>query len=158
MLLIVPAYNLSSKLPKQTHQLHNLSTRTSSSDTITSYKKASILFKLTKELTRNQGCGARDGHFRWSRSCFYFSWSQWHTQKIFMGGFIQWHLVVIWIWCTLFETSQFDVIFMYPNQRFGEVCWHNRHILVHALPLFYVSLGCIEYKLCSAPSYDIAGK
>jgi len=47
---------------------------------------------------------------------------QWRTQKIFMGGFIQWHVVVICIWCALFVTSQIDVIFMFPNQRFGEVC------------------------------------
>jgi len=33
-----------------------------------------------------------------------------------MGGFIQWHTVVICIWCALFLTSQFDVIFMFPNQ------------------------------------------
>jgi len=38
-----------------------------------------------------------------------------------MGGFIQWHMVVICIWCALFVMSQFDVIFMFPNQRFGEV-------------------------------------
>jgi len=43
-------------------------------------------------------------------------------QKMFMGGFIQWHMVVICIWCALFVTSQFDVIFAFPNQRFGEVC------------------------------------
>jgi len=47
---------------------------------------------------------------------------QWRTQKIFMGGFVQCHMVVICIWCALFVTSQFDVIFMFPNQRFGEVC------------------------------------
>jgi len=40
----------------------------------------------------------------------------------FHGGFIQWHMVVIYIWCALFVMSQFDVIFMFPNQRFGEVC------------------------------------
>jgi len=57
-----------------------------------------------------------------------------------MGGFIQWHMVVICIWCALFVMSQFDVIFMFPNQRFGEVYWHIMHILLHALPLFYVSL------------------
>jgi len=28
----------------------------------------------------------------------------------------------------------------FPNQRFGEVCWHTLHVLLHALPLFYVSL------------------
>jgi len=51
--------------------------------------------------------------------------------------------VVIYIWCALFVTSQFDVIFMFPNQRFGQVCWHNMHILLHALSLFYVSLDRI---------------
>jgi len=61
------------------------------------------------------------------------------------GGFIQWHMVVICIWCALFVTSQLDVIFMFPNQRFGDVCWHNRHILLHALP--YFMCHCTEYKL-----------
>jgi len=65
---------------------------------------------------------------------------QWRTQKIFMGSFTQWHMVVICIWCALFVTSQFDVIFMFPNQRFGEVCWHDRHILLRALALFYASV------------------
>jgi len=32
---------------------------------------------------------------------------QWRKQKIFMkGGFIEWHMVVICIWCLLFVTSQ----------------------------------------------------
>jgi len=61
----------------------------------------------------------------------------------FHGGFIQWHIMVICIWCALFVTPQFDVIFMFPNQRFGEVYWHNLHILLHVLPLFYVSLHLI---------------
>ena len=38
----------------------------------------------------------------------------------FHGGF-QWHMVVICIWCALFVTSPFDIIFMFPKQRFGEV-------------------------------------
>jgi len=38
------------------------------------------------------------------------------------GEFIQWHMVVICIWCALFVTSQFDVKFMFLNQRFCEVC------------------------------------
>jgi len=41
------------------------------------------------------------------------------------------------------HTSQFDVIFMFPTQRFGEVCWHNLHIFLHKLSLFYVSLHWI---------------
>jgi len=36
-----------------------------------------------------------------------------------MGGF---HVVVISISFALFVTSQLDVIFVFPNQRFGEVC------------------------------------
>jgi len=47
---------------------------------------------------------------------------QWRTQKIFMGGFHSVAYGVICLWCTVFVTSQFDVIFMFPNQRFGEVC------------------------------------
>jgi len=76
--------------------------------------------------------------------------NQWRTQKIFMGGFIQWHMVDICIGCTLFVTSRSDVIVMFLNQRFGEVCWHNMHILLHALSLFYVSLHWIQ--TVSAPS------
>jgi len=34
---------------------------------------------------------------------------------------------------TLFVTSQSDVMFKFPNLRFGEVCWHNMHIILHAL-------------------------
>ena len=67
--------------------------------------------------------------------------SQWRTQKFLMwGGLIQWHMVVICIWCALFVTSRFDVIVMFPNQHFGEVCWHNMYIFLHPLPLIYVSL------------------
>jgi len=62
-------------------------------------------------------------------------------RKFSMGGFIQWHLVAIRLWCPLFVTSQFDVIFMFPNQRFGEVCGHNMHILRNAPPLISVSLN-----------------
>jgi len=43
-------------------------------------------------------------------------------RKFSWGGFIQWHMVVICICCALFVTSQFDVMFMFPNERFGEVC------------------------------------
>jgi len=61
-------------------------------------------------------------------------------RKFSWGGFIQWHMVVICIWCTLFVTSEFEVIFTFTNQRCGEVDRHNMHILLHALRLFYVSL------------------
>jgi len=42
--------------------------------------------------------------------------------KFSWGVLVQGHMVVICIWCTLFVTPQFDVISMFPNQRFGEVC------------------------------------
>jgi len=60
----------------------------------------------------------------------------------FHGGLVQGHMVVIWIWCALFVTSQFDNISMFLNQRFGDVCRHNIHIFLHPLPLFH----CTEYK------------
>jgi len=46
-----------------------------------------------------------------------FSWNtiQWRTQKILIGGFIQWHVLVICIWCALFVTSQVDVICFQTN-------------------------------------------
>ena len=40
----------------------------------------------------------------------------------------QWRMVVILIRFTMFVTSQYDVIFTFANERFGEVCWHNVHI------------------------------
>jgi len=36
-------------------------------------------------------------------------------------------MVVIVSGYTLFVTSQYDVIFTFANQHFGEVCWHNVH-------------------------------
>jgi len=45
-----------------------------------------------------------------------------YAENFHGGGFIRWHMVVICIWCALFVTSKYDVIFMFPNQRFGEVC------------------------------------
>jgi len=61
-------------------------------------------------------------------------------------SFIQWRVVDNCIWCALFVTTQFDVIFIFPNQRFDEVCRYNRHILLHALPLFYVIALNINYE------------
>jgi len=63
-------------------------------------------------------------------------------------AFIQWHMVVICIWCGLFVTSQLDVIVIFPNQCFGEVCWHNIHIFPHPLSFFYVSLHWIVNINC----------
>jgi len=62
---------------------------------------------------------------------------QWMPEEVahpehFHGGVFQWHMVIICSWCALFLTSQLDVIFMFSS----EVCWHNRHILLHALLYF----------------------
>jgi len=76
---------------------------------------------------------------KWSRSVAY-------AENFHGVGFIQWRMVVICIWCALFVTSQFDIMFMFPNQGFGEVCWHNIHILLHALPLFY-KLSALQVRI-----------
>jgi len=34
-------------------------------------------------------------------------------------------------------TSEFDAIFMFPSQVFGEICLHNMHVILHALSLFF---------------------
>ena len=62
-------------------------------------------------------------------------------------GFIQWHMVIICVWYGLFVTSQFDVILMFPNQRFGEVFWHNIHILPHAFSLCVVALSIVRISV-----------
>jgi len=66
-----------------------------------------------------------------------------YAENFHGGGFIQWHMVVICSWCALFVTSQFDVIFMFPNQRFGKVFLNNMQNFLHLLALFYVSLHWI---------------
>jgi len=70
--------------------------------------------------------------------------NQWRTQKILLGDSFKWHTVVICIWCALFVTSQFAVIFMFSKQCFGAVCWRNVHIIRHANPLFYGLLHRIQ--------------
>ena len=68
-----------------------------------------------------------------------------YAENFHGGRFIQWHIVVICLWCVLFVTSQFDVIFTFPNQRFGEVCWHIRiFFYTHSR---YFMCHCTEYKL-----------
>ena len=44
------------------------------------------------------------------------------------SSFDQWRMVVIVTGYTLFVTSQYDVMFTFANQCFGEVCWHKVHI------------------------------
>jgi len=45
-----------------------------------------------------------------------------YAEMLYRGGFIQCHMVDICIWCALFVTSPFDVIIMFPKQRFAVVC------------------------------------
>jgi len=54
--------------------------------------------------------------------------TDWLDAPLSNSSIEQWRMVVIVTECTLFLTSQYDVIFTFPNQRFGEVCWHNIHI------------------------------
>jgi len=35
-------------------------------------------------------------------------------------------------------TPEYDIIFMFAHQRFGELCWHTVHIILHALSLLVV--------------------
>jgi len=78
-----------------------------------------------------------------------------YAENFHGGGLVQGHMVVICIWCALFVTSQFDVISMFPNQRFGEVCWHSMHIFyIHSL---YFICHCTEYKL-STLQVRLSGK
>ena len=67
-------------------------------------------------------------------------------RKFSWGVFIQWHRVVICIWCALFVTSQFDVIVLFPNQRFGDVCWHNMHIFLYIQSPYFMC-HCTDCRL-----------
>jgi len=55
-------------------------------------------------------------------------------RKFHVGG---WFRVIWWsfVFGVLFVTSQFNVISMFPNQRFGEVCWHNNVYFSTSTPL-----------------------
>jgi len=51
-------------------------------------------------------------------------------------------MVVIVSGHTVFVTSQYDVIFTFANQRFGEAYFHNIRIILHALP-FLAVVQCV---------------
>jgi len=71
-----------------------------------------------------------------TRRSIWYTGPLWYAENFQGGGFIQWLVVVICIWWALFVTSEFEVITIFPNQRFGEVCWHKMHApLRHAFPL-----------------------
>jgi len=78
----------------------------------------SLSFSTSNKTTETFKCYLK------SLQCFGSSVSQqWCAQKILMGRvFIQWHMAVISIWRAPFVTSQFDVVFIFTNQRFDEVC------------------------------------
>jgi len=64
---------------------------------------------------------------------------QWRTQKIFMGvrsGSYGGHLYLV---CALCDVTIWRH-FLFPSQRFGEVCWHNMHTFLHPLPLVYTAM------------------
>jgi len=72
-----------------------------------------------------------DGEYILTRRNGFFKWRQCRKQRMFMGGFHSRDMVVICIGYALFVMSQFDVLFLFPNQRFVEVCWHSMHIVIH---------------------------
>ena len=62
----------------------------------------------------------------------------------------QWRMVVIVTSYTLFVTSQYEVIFTFAKQRFGEVCWHCTHIILPTRTLLTrccTMCHCNEHKL-----------
>jgi len=77
-------------------------------------------------------------------------------RKFSWGGFIQWHRVVICICCALFVTSQFEVIVLFPNQRFSEVRWHNMHVLLYIHSLYFMC-HCTEYNLLAVVGLGMGG-
>jgi len=66
--------------------------------------------------------------------------------EIFHGGiFIQWHMVVICIWCALFLTSQLDVIFMFSNNVLAKLVYSICIIFDKHSP--YFMCDWTDYKL-----------
>jgi len=51
-------------------------------------------------------------------------------------AYAEWNMVVICIWCALFVTSQ-----SVSKPTFWRSLLNNMHILMHALPIIYVSLN-----------------
>ena len=62
----------------------------------------------------------------------------WLHDLLTNSSIVQCRMVVIVAGYTLFVTSQYDIIFTCADQRFGEVCWHNMRIVLHALSLLVV--------------------
>jgi len=62
-----------------------------------------------------------------------------------MGRLIQWHMVVNYSWRALFVASQFDVIFMFPNNVLAK-CVNIICVFFYTHSLYFMC-HCIEYKL-----------
>jgi len=87
----------------------------------------------------------------WKGNCM-DQWAQWHVEVWWCPGrmldcmlsikfdLISGGTVVIVTGYTLFVTSQYDFIFTFANQSFGEVYSLNVHIILHALSLLVVAL------------------
>jgi len=71
------------------------------------------------------------------------------------SSFEQWRTAVIVTGYTLFVTSQYDDIFAFSKPAFGEVCWYNMHIMLHALSLLVV-IQCVTVMtiIISAQSWS----
>jgi len=74
-----------------------------------------------------------------------FAHDQWGTQKISMGGFgSESYGGYLYLVCAICD-SQFDVMSMFPNQRFGKVCWHNKCIFFYTHSPYFMC-HCTECK------------
>jgi len=71
---------------------------------------------------------------------------QWPRRKFPWGCFVQWQMVVICTWCVPFVASQFDVIFMFPNNVFLAKFVDTICIFCYTYSPCFVC-HCIEYKL-----------
>jgi len=67
-----------------------------------------------------------------------------YAENFHGGGFIQWHMVIICIWCVLFVTSQFDVICFQTNVLAKFVNTICIFVYTHSP---YFMCYCSEYKL-----------
>jgi len=85
-------------------------------------------------------------NFRWNWCFLLCTTISVVRRKFSWEGFIQWHMLVICIWCALFVTSQFNVIALFPNQRFDQACWHNMHVFLYVHSPYFMC-HWTEYKL-----------
>jgi len=75
---------------------------------------------------------SRAGALTW-RETAEWEWAVAYAENLHGGDFTPWRMVVISVWCALFVTSLCDVVFMFPNQHFREICWHNIRVLLRKM-------------------------